>query len=104
SGQFGIGEHAERHQTILSRAIAAVEVVMHDAEIVESDMGKLRAAGAIAHRPDMVGGSLPSLVHLNITVLVEFDSGLLESDSVGVCRPASSDEQIGAFEGWALGS
>ena len=46
----------------------------------------------------MVGGSLQPLVDLDITVLVEFDSSLLESDSVGVCRPARSDEKIGAFE------
>src|SRR4029077_18509233 len=61
-------------------------------------MQKIGAAGAIAHRPDMGSGCLQPLVDLDITVLVEFDSGLLESDSVGVCRPARSDEKIGAFE------
>ena len=71
---------------------------MHDAEIVISCMRKLRAAGAIAHRPDIGRGRPQPLVDLDIAVLVEFDASLLESDSAGVRHPARSDEKIGAFD------
>jgi hypothetical protein len=71
---------------------------MHDPEIVTRGVGKLRTAGAIAHRPHVGSGRLQPLVDLDIAALVEFHAGLLQSDAVGVRYPARSDKKIGAFD------
>jgi hypothetical protein len=70
---------------------------MHDAEIVVGDVGELRTARAIAHRPDVRCCRLQPLVDLDIAALVEFDANLIYSDSLSIRRTAGSDEKIGSF-------
>src|SRR5437660_1412991 len=71
---------------------------MHDTKIVIGGVRKLRTARTIAHRPDAGSGRLQPLVHPDIAMLIELDSGLLKSDPIGVRRPARRDEEIGAFD------
>jgi hypothetical protein len=65
---------------------------------VVRDVGELRAAGAIAHRPDVGCGRLQPVVDLDIATLVEFDAELLQSDSLRIRRPADGDKKIGTFD------
>src|SRR5208283_943038 len=99
SRQFRIGEHAEWDQAILRGSIAAVQVVVNDAEVVISDVRELRAARAIAHSPNVIAGRLQPFVDLDEPVLVELDAGQLEPDSIGVRRSARRNQQVGAFDG-----
>ena len=50
--EFGIGEHAERYEAVSRSAAAPIQVVADHPEIVEGDVRELRAARAIAHRPN----------------------------------------------------
>ena len=52
SRQIGISEHAEGYESVARCAAAAVQVITDHAEIVKRDVCELRAACAIAHRPD----------------------------------------------------
>src|SRR5215469_12253008 len=94
-----IGEHAEGNETTVRGAISAVEVRMNDAVVVIADVSKLRAAGAIAHRPDVLSGGFQSIVDLDVAIGVELDSGALEADVLGVRFAAGSDQKVGAFDG-----
>src|SRR2546425_13133041 len=71
---------------------------MHDTKIVIGGVRKVRTARTIAHRPDVGSGRLQPLVHPDVAMPLELDSGLLKSDPIGIRRPARSDEEIGAFD------
>jgi hypothetical protein len=49
--QLGINVHAVGDQSIASRPRASGQIVAYDPEVVECDVGELRAAGTFAHRP-----------------------------------------------------
>jgi hypothetical protein len=53
-----------------------------------------RAAGAVAHRPDVLGGGLQPLVDLDVPPLVRLDPGLLEPNAVGVLCASPVDEEV----------
>ena len=71
---------------------------MNDAEVVKGDVRELRAARAIAHRPDILARSLQPFVDLDIAMLVELDAGQLETDSVGIRLSARRNQKIGTFD------
>src|SRR5437867_7120774 len=71
---------------------------MHDTKIVIGGVSELWTTRTIAHRPNVGRGRLQSLVHPDIAMLVELDSGLLKSDPIRVRRPARSEEEIGTFD------
>src|SRR5260370_29516973 len=93
-----LGSHTERPEAIHRGPSAAIQVVMHDTKVVIGGVRKVRAARTIAHRPNIGRGRLQPLVHLDIAMPIELDSGLLESDPIGVRRPARRDEEIGTFD------
>jgi hypothetical protein len=74
------------------------EVVAHDPEVVEGRMGELRAAGALAHRPDPGHRRLEPLVDRHVAARTEFDPGELEADPFRVRRAAGGHEHVGAAE------
>src|ERR1700730_16970684 len=96
--QFRIGEHAEGDQAIALGAIAAAQVRVHDAVIIETDVCELWTARAIAHRPDVFRGGFQPVVGLDVTALVELNAGFIETDSIAVCLAAGRDEKIRALD------
>src|ERR1700691_3876944 len=97
--QFRIGEHAKGNQAVALGASAAAQVCMHDTVIIETDVRELRTTCAIAHSPDVFRGGFHQVVGLDVTVLVELNAGLVETDSVAVRLDASRDEKIRAVDG-----
>jgi len=97
--QFGIGEHAEGDETAAGGAIAPVKVRMNDAEIVVTNVGELRAAGAIGHRPDIFGGGLQAIVDLDVAVGVKLNSGALETDVLGIGSSTGCHQEVAPFDG-----
>ena len=51
-GKLGVGEHAERHLSSGRHSMTTRQVVPHNSEVIEDNMGKVRAASAISDRPD----------------------------------------------------
>ena len=77
---------------------AAGHVVRDDPEVVDRNMGELRAAGAFADRPYARRGRLQALVDADETARVEFDAGLVEADVGGVGNPADRHDEVAAFD------
>ncbi len=61
-------------------------------------MGELRAAGALADRPDAGSGRLKALVDADEAVGTKLDPGLVETDVGGVGNPADRHNEIAAFD------
>ena len=76
--------------------MAAGDVIAHDAEIIEGDMRKVRAAGAIARRPNAGDGGLQAFVDFHVAARSRFDAGQFQVICVG--RPAAGDQEMGALE------
>ena len=57
-------------------------------------MREVRAAGAVAHRPDALGRRPEPLVHLDVPPRVRLDPGRLQADAVGVRRAAPGDQEV----------
>jgi hypothetical protein len=71
---------------------------VNDAEIIFCDMGELRAARAVTHRPDVFGGRPQSFVHSDIAMLIHLHFSQLKAEPVRV-RPATRRYQkVGNFE------
>ena len=84
----------EGHLPSGGHAIAARQIVAHDAKIIEGDVREVRAARAIAHGPHIRRGGFEPLVHFDVTAISEFDAGEFQADAVGVGRAPAGD-QIG---------
>jgi hypothetical protein len=63
--ELGVGEDAGGDLASSGGAVAASEVVAHDAEVVEGDVSEERAACAIAESPNAGGGSLEAVIDLD---------------------------------------
>ncbi len=57
-------------------------------------MREVRAAGAVAHRPDTRGRRPEPRVDLDMPFFVRLDPRLLQADAVGVRRAAPGNEQV----------
>src|SRR5580658_9580551 len=79
--------------------IAAGEIVMNHAEIVDADMRELRATSHFADGPHAGRGSLQAFVDLDISAVCERDARGFEPESRGVRSAARRDEQMSAFDG-----
>src|SRR5580658_3955777 len=79
--------------------IAAGEIVMNHAEIVDADMRELRAAGHFADGPHAGRGRLQAFVDLDISTVSERDARGFEPEPRGVRSAARRDEQVSAFDG-----
>ncbi len=98
TGQLRIGEQAERHLPPGRHAVPAGEVVQHHAEVVDADMREVRAAGAVAYRPDVLCRGLEPLVYLDVSPLVRLDPGFLQTDAVGVRGAPPGDQEVRPLE------
>ena len=61
-------------------------------------MSEVRAAGAVAHRPDVLRRGPQPLVDLDVPALVRLDPGLLKADAVGVRGAPPGDEQVRSLD------
>ncbi len=97
-GQFRVGEQAVGDESAPRGAVAARQVIQHDAAIVFADVGELRTAGGFARRPDVRRGRLQFVVDANIAALVQFDARGGQVEPIGVERAAGRDQDIGGCE------
>src|SRR5690606_6022433 len=96
--QFGIGEHAEGDESVARRPGAACQVVPNDPEVIERDVGELRATRTIAQRPDVGRSRLEALIHDDIAALIKLDSAETSVQFVCIRRPSCGDQEIGSLD------
>ena len=78
--------------------VAASDVVSHDSEIIEGNMGKVRVACAIPDGPYTFRCGLQALVDPHKSALGRFYSGQFQADAAGIGCASSSDEEVGSFQ------
>ena len=78
ASQFGIGKKAIRNLSATRHAVAAGQIGMDNAEIVDTDVCELRAACNLADRPNVWCRRLESLVDLDISAVGQFDASQLD--------------------------
>src|SRR5947209_2219217 len=104
--QFGIEVHAVGHQAVPGGAAASRQVVVHHTEVVEGNMGELRAAGALTQGPDPGRRRGQALVHPDVAHRGPVHPGPLQPDAFGIWRAAGCDKQVGPFDSafavWSL--
>ena len=93
--ELRVGEQAERHLPTGRHAVPASEVGQHHAEVVLADVREVRAAGAIAHRPDPLGRRLEPLVDPDVPILVRLDPRPLQADNERVSIPLTNQSDCG---------
>src|SRR5262249_53292311 len=96
--ELRVGEHAVRHQPVARAARSAGQIISNDAKVIAGRMRELRAAGAVAHGPDVGRGGLQSVVDANVSAGVQLDAGLLEPDPVRVWNAPCRNQNITAFD------
>jgi hypothetical protein len=96
--EFGIDEGTIRDQPIASRPLASSKVVAHDAEVVEGHVGKLGAAGTLAHRPHSGCAGLQTFIDPNVAALIKLYSRAVEPDALRVRLTAGGHEHVAALE------
>jgi hypothetical protein len=94
SGQFGVGEQAERHLPAGRRPVPPRKVVENDAEVVKRDVCKVRATSAVTDRPDPLRSRPSPVVYLDMTVPINLDPGSCQPEPVCVGDAASGGEQV----------
>src|SRR5262249_19904884 len=92
----GISEHAIWDQPIAGAAISSCEIVTDDSKIVFGDVRELRTAGALTEGPYIWRTCLQSTIDANVTAFVQFDAGLLESNSGGIRNAPSRNQDVAA--------
>ena len=103
AGERRIGEHAIRNKPVASAAIFACEIVAYDSEIIFGYVRELGAAGAFSQRPHIWRARLQSAIDANVTASVQFNAGLLKSNSSGVGNAPSRDQDIAAVDALLTG-
>ena len=93
-----ISEHAIRNQPIAGAAISSCQIVTYDAKIVFGYVCELRTASAFPDRPYVRRACLQSAIDANVTAPVQFDAGLLQSNSGGIGNAASRDQDVAAID------
>src|ERR1700680_4761908 len=78
--------------------MTSVQVVAHNAEIVERNVCEMWAARAIAHGPDIRSGSFQTIVNLYISSSIQFNACFIEPNALSVRRSASGDKNVGRFD------
>ena len=66
-------------------------------------MGELWAAGAFAQRPHIWRTRLQSAIDANVTASVQFNAGLLKSNSSGVRNAPDRDQDVAAIDALLTG-
>ena len=94
-----VREQAEGDEPVARGAIAPGQIVPDDAKVVEGDVGELRAAGALADRPDIGRARLQPVVDRDVAPRVQLDAGHLQPDPGGVGRASRRDQDVAAVDG-----
>src|SRR5271165_7251702 len=94
SGQFGVGEHAERHLPSGSHPLAAGKIVPNNSKIIESNMRKLRATRAFTYCPDVRRCRLEPFIDFNVTGVRQFHSSQLQANTGGVGSAADCYQKM----------
>ena len=98
AGERRISEHAIWNQAVARAAIFACEIITYDSKIVFGYVRELWAAGAFAQRPHIWRTHLQSAIDANVTASVQFNAGLLKSNSSGVRNAPDRDQDVVAIE------
>ena len=103
-GKRGISEHAIWNQPIARAAISTCEIVTYDSKIVFGYVRELWAASAFPERPHVWRTRLQPVIDANVTAPVQFDAGLLKSNSGGIRNAPNRDQDVAAINvlltGW----
>jgi hypothetical protein len=91
AGERGICEHAIRNQPIAGATISSRQVVTYDSKVVFGYVRELWTAGAFPYGPYVWRTCLQSAIDANVTAPVQFNVGLLQSNSGGIRNAASRD-------------
>ena len=94
--QLRIGEHRERHLSPGGDAGPAAKVCAQNAEVVEGDVGELRAAGYLATSPYAFGRGAQVFIHGDIAAVCGLYAGELQAQSFCIGCPAGGDEEMGS--------
>jgi hypothetical protein len=96
--QWRLGEHAIGHQTAARAAVGTGQIVPGDPKIVDRDVSKLRAAGALADRPDIGRRRLQPVIDTDIAVCVQLDAGFLKPDAGGIGNAPCRGQDVAALD------
>jgi hypothetical protein len=96
--QLGVDEHTIGDQPFAGRAVLSRQPVAHDPKVVDRDVRELRAAGALAHRPDTRRGCLQLRVDLHVAARVQLDAGDIEPDPISIRCAARSHQEVAALD------
>ena len=78
--------------------MAAQDIIAHDAEVIEGNMGEMRAASTVTHRPDIGRRCFKALVDLHVTAVGGFHSGLSQANTIRVGRATRRGQKMRAFQ------
>jgi hypothetical protein len=94
ASERGISEHAIWNQPIVGAAISSCQIVTYDSKIVFGYVRELWTAGAFSDGPYIWRTCLQSAIDANVTAPVQFNAGLLQSNSSGIRNAASRDQDV----------
>src|ERR1700722_1906126 len=86
--EFWIGEKAKWNLPARGYVVAASQIAANDAEIVDADVGELRAARHFSDGPNAGRGGLQPLVDLDVPSIRYLDAGQLQPDALRVWSSA----------------
>src|SRR6516165_11715024 len=89
-----IREHAIRNQPIAGATISSRQVVTYDSKIVFGYVRELWTASAFPDGPYVWRACLQSAIDANVTAPVQFNAGLLQSNSGCIRSAASRDQDV----------
>src|SRR5260370_27718811 len=96
ASERGISEHAIWNQPIAGGAISTCEIVTYDSKIVFGYVRELWTAGAFPDGPYIWRTCLQSAIDANVTAPVQFNVGLLQSNSGGIWNAPNRDQDVAA--------
>src|SRR6516165_11561813 len=97
AGEGRISEHAIWYQPIAGAAISTCEVVTYDSKIVFRYVRELWTASAFPDGPHIWRACLQFAVDANVAAPVQFNAGLLQSNSGSIRNAASRDQDVASF-------
>jgi hypothetical protein len=78
--------------------VTAGKIVTEHSEIIERDVGKLRAAGHLAERPNAGRSRLKPLIDLYVSTICQLDTCQFQSNAFRVRNAARCNEKMTALQ------
>ena len=94
-----VREHAVGNQPVARTAAHSGQIVPNDPEIVERHVRELRAAGALADRPDIGRTCFQPFIDRDVAATVQRDTGHVEPDPRGVGNAPGRRQNVAALDG-----